>query len=115
MIPSRRRGQVGEVHKEATKGTSFMSIFKEATTDADKFTISFPQDLKVKIKCNSTGLNPLGCTAGHTGRFPSKPFRMPARDERYCCSEVVMETFRMSVPGMLLHNTNHRRIEVKVQ
>lgn len=39
--------QVGEVKKLAPG--SFADILKEVATDADKFTIQFPQDLKVKL------------------------------------------------------------------
>lgn len=39
--------KVGEVKKLAP--SSLADIAKEIATDADKFTISFPQDLKVTI------------------------------------------------------------------
>ena len=43
--------QVGEVKKLAP--SSLADIAKEIATDADKFTISFPQDLKVTSRSDS--------------------------------------------------------------
>ena len=43
--------QVGEVKKLAP--SSLADIAKEIATDADKFTISFPQDLKVETKATA--------------------------------------------------------------
>lgn len=45
--------QVGEVNKLAPN--SLADIAKEIATDADKFTISFPQDLKVMVLSNVLG------------------------------------------------------------
>lgn len=51
VLTDKRKGRVGEIKKFAPEDIT--DIFKEIATDADKFNLQFPQDLKVETKATA--------------------------------------------------------------